>query len=113
VLSAIQSANLALRFLLELCLLAAIGYWGFNAVQGRVLQIVVGLGAAALVAVIWGIWLAPASSMRLQGGPYVVLEVVLFVAAVAGLALAGQPVLAWILGALALVNGILLAVWQQ
>ena len=29
-LTVIQSANLALRFLLELCALAALGYWGFH-----------------------------------------------------------------------------------
>jgi hypothetical protein len=63
VLTAIESITLAARFLLELCLLGAIGYWGFRAVPGRL----AGVGAALVVAPLWGALLAPASEMRLQG----------------------------------------------
>ena len=46
----IKSANLALRFLLELCALVAFGYWGFQTGQGLLLKIGLGIGVP-LVAV--------------------------------------------------------------
>jgi uncharacterized protein DUF2568 len=113
VLTAIQSANLGIRFLLELCLLVSIGYSAFSTVQGRLFQIAAGILAALIVALVWGILLAPASSMRLQGAPYVGLEVALFLAAVVGLTISGQPLLGVVLAAAALINDILLAVWHQ
>jgi hypothetical protein len=47
----LRSANLALAFVLELCLLAAVGYWGFHVQASTALQIVLGIGAPLLVAV--------------------------------------------------------------
>src|SRR5689334_23481657 len=55
----LHAANLGLRFLLELCMLAALGYWGFQAGDGPVLKIVLGLGAPLLAAVVWGLFIAP------------------------------------------------------
>ncbi|MBK6326645.1 MAG: DUF2568 domain-containing protein [Chloroflexi bacterium] len=41
----LKSANLALRFFLELCALAALAYWGFHLDQGIVWKGIAGLGA--------------------------------------------------------------------
>jgi hypothetical protein len=46
----IKNANLALRFLLELCALAALGYWGFQTGRGPVMSAVLGIGAWLLTA---------------------------------------------------------------
>ena len=58
----LKSLNLALAFLLELCLLAALGYWGFRVGSGWIARIALGVGAPAVVIAIWGIFLAPTSS---------------------------------------------------
>ena len=59
----IKSLNLLLRFLLELCGLVALGYWGFKTGQQMIVKIVLGIGGPLLFVVIWSIFLAPASSM--------------------------------------------------
>ena len=42
-------ANLVVRFVLELCALAALCYWGFWAGDGPLVGLVLGLGAGAAV----------------------------------------------------------------
>src|SRR5262245_19782947 len=104
----IKAANLAVRFLLELCVLAAVGYWGFQTGQGLILKLILGLGAPLLVAVFWGIFLAPASSRRVAEPWRFLLEVVVFGLAVAALATTGHATLAWALGLTFLINRILI-----
>nr|WP_132746757.1 DUF2568 domain-containing protein [Scopulibacillus darangshiensis] len=41
----LKSANLLLRFLLELCLLASLGYWGFQIDAGMTAKVVLGISA--------------------------------------------------------------------
>ncbi len=41
----IKGANLALRFLLELCALGALGYWGFKTGNTTIAKIALGVGA--------------------------------------------------------------------
>ena len=43
-------ANLGLRFALELCTLAALGYWGFRTGSGPLMKLVLGLGAPVVAA---------------------------------------------------------------
>lgn len=52
-------ANLALAFALELCALAALCYWGFSVGGGPVAKAVLGIGAPACAAVLWGVFAAP------------------------------------------------------
>ena len=59
-----RGANLVLRFLLELSALAATAYWGFSTASG-VTQWVLGLGAPALVAVVWGLFVSPKAKIEL------------------------------------------------
>ena len=58
-----RGANLVLRFLLELSALAATAYWGFSTTSG-VTQWVLGLGAPALVAVVWGLFVSPKAKVE-------------------------------------------------
>ncbi len=95
-----QSIVLGLAFLLELALLVAVGYWGFQTGTG-IMAWVLGLGAPLLVAVVWGIWLAPKSSRRLGIPIRLIVEAGLFALGTAALWIAGQPTLAVIFGALA------------
>jgi hypothetical protein len=109
----IKSANVAVRFLLELCLLAALGYWGFQTERGLIVKIVLGLGLPLLVAILWGIFLAPASSMRLHGPVSLVLEWALFGIGAAALYATGYPRLAWALLLIYAINKVLMYVWEQ
>ena len=56
--------NIGLRFLLELCILAIFGYWGFKTGSNLFMKFLLSLGAPILFAVLWGVFLAPESSMR-------------------------------------------------
>ncbi|KAA9021141.1 DUF2568 domain-containing protein [Niallia endozanthoxylica] len=38
----LQSMNLGLRFLLEICALVALGYWGFHIGSGNMMKIILG-----------------------------------------------------------------------
>ncbi len=49
--SAMMNANLAARFILELCALAALGYWGFKTGGDWAARVGLGVGAPLLAAV--------------------------------------------------------------
>ncbi len=109
----IRSINLLLRFLLELCILAALGYWGFQTGQQTIAKIGLGIGAPLLAAVVWGIFLAPASSRRLREPWRSILELVVFGSAIAALYSTGQRSLAVAFGLIYVINKVLLVVWRQ
>jgi len=98
--------NLALRFVLELCALAALGVWGWSIGRGGgryVLALVIPLAAALL----WGALRVPGDSSARGGAPVPVpgiarlaLEVAFFGSATWGLASAGYTTLAWVFGGL-------------
>lgn len=90
----IKSANLALRFLLELCALAALGYWGFQAGQSLVVKIALAIISPLLAAVIWGMFVAPKASVPVSTPVWLLLQLAIF-----GLAV--------------LVNSLLLYLWRQ
>ena len=105
--------NLALMFLLELCMLAALGYWGFTLDQGQAVRIAVGLGAPLLAAVVWGLLMAPRASMPLQEPLHLILELIIFGLAIAALYAAGRPRLALVFGLIYAINVILRYAWRQ
>ena len=106
-----RGANLVLRFLLELSALAATSYWGFATASG-VTQWVLGLGAPALVAVVWGLFLAPKRKVELQKPVRFAIELLVFAAAALALISADQPVLGIVLAAAELVSGTLNYIWE-
>ena len=109
----LKSTNLALAFLLELALLAAFAYWGFQSGGGTLGKVLLGIGVPVLVAVIWGIFMAPNSTRHLQGGAYLVLKAILFGLGVAALAAAGRTTLGLVFAVVVVINTILLYVWRQ
>jgi hypothetical protein len=109
----LKPVNLALAFLLELALLAAFAYWGFQTGSGTLVKVLLGIGTPLLVAVIWGIFMAPNSTRHLQGGAYLVLKAILFGLGIAALAAVGKPTLGLVFAAVVVINTILLYVWQQ
>ncbi|GAB4529247.1 MAG: YrdB family protein [Anaerolineae bacterium] len=76
--------NLAVRFLLEVAALLAIGYWGWSASAG-LLRFVLALGLPLLAAIVWGTFRVPddaSSSGRapvpVPGALRLLLELALF-----------------------------------
>ena len=109
----IKSTNILVRFLLELCILIALGYWGFSRGETNISRFGLGIGCPLLVAVIWGLWMAPASSRRLPEPWRTLVELVLFGIAITSLYSTGQPYLAGVFGLVYLINKLLLVIWKQ
>jgi hypothetical protein len=103
----VKAANDAVRFVVELAALIAIGYWGFHDHSSWLAKLVLGLGAPLLIAVVWSVWMAPQSSRRAGEGTRAVLEVLIFGAATAALAASTGVVLAIIFAAVAAANAVL------
>lgn len=96
----------ALRFLLELAMLAAFAYAGGTIGSAVWLQIVVAIAAPCAVAVVWGAWVAPRAPRQLADPGRLALEVALFVAAGLALVAAGQPGFGVALAVLAIANAL-------
>jgi hypothetical protein len=109
----LKSVNLGVAFLLELGMLAAFAYWGFQTGSNLPVKLVLGIGVSMLVVLIWGRFMAPRSETRLTGAPYLLLKLILFGAAAIALAVAGQTTLAVVFAVVAVINQILLLVWKQ
>src|SRR4029453_4188688 len=104
--SGLRGVILTVRFLCELALLAALAYWGFTVGDG-VGAWALGIGAPLLSAVVWGALVAPKARWPVPIPTRVAIELVLFGAAVGALVVAGQPMLALVLGIAALVTTLL------
>ena len=109
----VKFANLTLAFLLELCALAALGYWGYQTGSSRTLSIAMGILAPLAMATVWGVFLAPNSSTRLVGWPHLSLELLIFGLVVVALWAVGKPALAIIMASATIVNQVLAYVWAQ
>lgn len=109
----IKSINIALRFLLEIFVLMAVGYWGFTMTSNWVLKIVFGLFFPVLIAVVWGRYGAPKSPNQLHGLMLLILEVLVFGSGVAALFFAGRDNLALTFAVILVVNRFLMFVWRQ
>jgi hypothetical protein len=103
--------NLVFRFLLELGALAALAYWGYQSGDGLIMQIGMGIGAPLLAALAWGTFRVPNdpgnAPVPVSGRVRLVIELVVFELAAAGLSAAGQQLLAWIFGAAVVVHYLL------
>lgn len=102
--SILQNMNLGLRFLLEICALVAIGYWGFYIGNGIILK---------TIAAIWGIFGSPNAIVKLSMPVHLFLEIIVFLLPAIALYFAGKPQLAWIYGITVIINRLLMLVWKQ
>jgi hypothetical protein len=103
----VKAANLGLRFLLELCLLAAFAYVGLQA------SIVLAVLLPVVVALIWGLFVAPRARFPLPLSWWIGVQVVLFGAAVVGLIAVGSTLLGIVFGAAVAANLALVLFWRQ
>jgi hypothetical protein len=103
----VKEANLALRFLLELCLLAALAYAGLQ------VSVVLAVLAPLVVAVAWGLFVSPKARFPLSLAPWLAVQAVLFGAAVAGLIAVGNVVLGLVFGVLVVANLAQVLFWRR
>jgi len=111
--NALKGINLAVRFLLELCMLAAVGYWGFKTPSGWGMKLVVGIGLPLLLAGLWGLFVAPKAIYPLRGIPHLVLALILLGSGALALFASGHRTLGWVYAILVIVNQVLLVLWKQ
>jgi len=75
--SAVRGLNLAIRFVLELCMFSTFAWWGFSTGANTFVKIIAGAGLA-LAAIVWGIFLSPKAKVKLPVSVRVVMELLLF-----------------------------------
>lgn len=109
----VKSANLALRFLLELGALAGLAYWGWQTGTNPAVRFLLAVGAPASAAAIWGRFVSPKAPNRLEDPVRVAVEIVFFAAAATALAAAGTATTAAIFGLAAAVSLVLMFVFGQ
>jgi Protein of unknown function (DUF2568) len=102
-----RGVTLTVRFLCELGMLAALAFWGFGAGDGLGAWLL-GIGAPALAAAVWGAFVAPKARFPVPAPVRVAIELVLFAAAAVALAAAAQQAAGMVLavagGATSLLN---------
>ncbi|MFC9328604.1 YrdB family protein [Kitasatospora sp. NPDC057015] len=97
--------NAGVAFALELGMLAALGYWGARSGGSTAVSVLLAVGAPALAALVWGLFLA-------AGGPRyplpvpaeIVIKLLVLGTAVLALLATGHPVLAVVFGALTVLS---------
>lgn len=99
-------ANLALAFLLELCALGALGYWGVRTGSGPLAKTALGLGAPLFAAVLWGVFAAPRAPVSVPPLGFL-MKLAVFGSAAAALFATGHRVLAGVFAFLIIINSIL------
>ena len=109
----LQNLNLAVRFLLELCALAAVGYWGFQKGNSTMIKWVLGIGAPIIIAGVWGVFGSPNAIIKLPMTMHLLLELLVFGISTIALYAAGKLQLAWIYGICVVINSLLMFVWKQ
>jgi Protein of unknown function (DUF2568) len=108
----IQNINLAVRFLLELCALAAVGFWGFQTGNGM-MKWVLGIGTPIFLAMIWGVFGSPKAMIVVPTPLHIFIEIIVFGIPVIALYAAGKFQLAWIYGICVVINRLLMFLWKQ
>jgi hypothetical protein len=109
--SALENANLALRFLLELGALAAVALWGWKTGDG-VLRFVLPVAAASAVVGVWALFVSPKATIELPLGARLLIEFAVWLAAGAALWASGYGALALAFVLVAIVSGLLNAAWR-
>ncbi|MGH8826606.1 MAG: YrdB family protein [Jiangellaceae bacterium] len=107
-----KAANLAVRFVLELCALTALGYWGARTGSPALAAVGLAIATPLLAATLWGLFVAPKARFDIPVVRWVV-ELGVFAGAAAGLAAVDRTGLAVTLLVVYAVNRTLVVVWKQ
>ncbi|WP_375400043.1 YrdB family protein [uncultured Amnibacterium sp.] len=90
----LRGASLAVALLIELALLAALAIVAARLEAPVAVRVLVAIALPAAVLVVWGAFFAPRAARRLDPGPRLVLECVLFGLGAVALAVSGLPAVA-------------------
>jgi hypothetical protein len=108
-----KAANLLVRFLLELCALGALGYWGARTGHSVAGKIALSAGVVLVAATAWGLVVAPNAPFGTASLARWGVELTVFACAAGALVGAGWPRLAVVLVVVYALNRALMAVWDQ
>lgn len=106
-----RTANLALKFGLEIAAVAAFAIWG--AAAGGAAGVALAIVSPAAMIAVWTLFAAPRSSRRLVPAARIPLELSIFTLAAIGLVAAGYEGVAVAFGVPAVLNALLLTVFGQ
>ena len=108
-----RTANLVVRFLLEVCALTALGFWGAQTGGRTLTKLVLATATVLIAAAAWAVFVAP--NAPLDAGPVLrwAVELAVFAAATGSLVTTGHPRYAVALAVVYLANRALMAVWDQ
>jgi hypothetical protein len=108
-----KSINLGLRFVLELCGLAALAYWGYETGDSTSARIALAILAPLAMIVVWGASVAPRSRVAVPKPAKAILGLAILLLTALALADAGKPALASSFGIVATINAALMSLWDQ
>lgn len=94
----------ALRFLVELAALVALGYWGLRTGEGSLASGALAVAAPLGAAGVWGTFVSPKAPYRLPGAARLAVELLLFGVVAAALMWVGRPTAAGVLAGVAVVT---------
>jgi hypothetical protein len=100
--------NLGLRFLLELCGIAALAAWGWSVSDALPLRLAAAVLAPAVLIVVWALVVAPRARNPVPQTSRMLIGTVLLLACAGLLAVAGHPGLAAVFAAANIANTALL-----
>lgn len=98
-----QSIVLLILFLIELAALASFGYWGFHINRGWVVRFVLGIGAPLVIALFWGLFVAPKATYPVPIPVRHLLQIAVFSLASIALYASGQKTKAFVFFVIALI----------
>ena len=108
-----KTTNLGVLFLIELGALAAVGYWGFTRAVATPLTWLFGLGAPAVLIVLWSRFGSQKAPYKTRGAVRVGFELLWFGAGVAALSAAGAVGWAAAFAVVCAVSKSLAVIWRQ
>ena len=103
-----QYAIISIFFLLELAMLGSFMYWCFHLNNGWLIKILFGIGTPLIVAIIWGVFIAPKASILVSVPIRILLQTILFGSAAVALYFSEKGTLAIIFGTIVLIEVILM-----
>lgn len=108
-----RTANLGLRFGLEVIVLLVLAVWGLNASDQLLVALLLGVGAPGAVVAVWGTFVAPRAPRRLPDPARLLVEAATFALGVLALAWVGHLILGLLLAIAAGVSLGLMVAWRQ
>ena len=108
-----RATNLLVRFLLELCALGALGYWGARTGHGVAGKVALSAGIVIAAATAWGLFVAPNATFDAGAVVRWGVELTVFASAAGALVATGRPRLAVVLVIVYAANRVLMTAWEQ